>query len=125
MDNPPPKDKDFELGMDLAYRDGTGISEAVVYEGASSDGLTHTIRRKDGSKLNVHDSNISFLQQIGMSNIPSTPLDYCREVGRGLSKDEAQRLARPRTLIPLQQELMSWHHRLYHLSFHILFRLAK
>ena len=34
---------DFELGMDLVYRDDTGNNEAVVYKGASADGLFHTV----------------------------------------------------------------------------------
>ena len=46
------------------------------------------------------------------------------EVGTGLTLQEAQALAWPRNLYPLQQELMSWHHRLYHLPFRILFRLS-
>ena len=118
-------DNDFELGMQLAYRDGTGKVEAVVYEGATSDGHRHSIRHKDGTISLVYDDELSFINQIGMSNIPSTPLDYCKEVGQGLSKEEAQRLARPRTLTPIQQELMSWHHRLYHLPFHRILMLAK
>jgi len=61
---------------------------------------------------------------MGMHNIPSTPLEYCKEVGFRLTKEEAQRLARPRTLAPLQQELMSWHHKLYHLPFCIILILA-
>ena len=31
----------------------------------------------------------------------------------------------PRALSPQQQELMSWHHSLYHLPFHRIFMLAK
>jgi len=115
---------DFELGMSLVYKDGEGNNEAVVYEGASPDGMTHTIRKKDGTKIAVHDSNLQFLLQPDLSNLPSTPLDYCKEVGKGLSLEEAQRLARPRTLSPLQQELMSWHHRLYHLPFNTILMLA-
>jgi hypothetical protein len=96
-----------------------------VYEGVNANGLDHIVWRKDGTTIQVHDSNISFLNQINMTNIPSTPLDYCKEVGVGLTKKEAQILARPRTLTPLQQELMSWHNRLYHLPFHQIFALAK
>ena len=56
--------------------------------------------------------------------MPNTPLDYRNEVGTGLTLSEAQALARPRTLSPLQQESMSWHNLLYHLPYRILFRLA-
>jgi hypothetical protein len=123
--SPPPRDQDFELGMNLVYRDGAGKVEPVFYEGVNANGLDHIVRCKDGTMLQVHDSNISFLNQIDMMNIPSTPLDYCKEVGIGLTKEEAQILARPRTLTPLHQELMSWHNRLYHLPFHRIFALAK
>ena len=110
--------------MDLAHRDGKGNNDAVVYEGASADGLTHTIRLANGTELAVHDSNLQLLDQPDFSNIPKTPLEYRNEVGKGLSLTEAQALARPRPLSPLQQELMSWHHRLYHLAFRRIFQLA-
>ena len=110
--------------MDLVYRDGQGKNVPVVYEGASADGMTHTIRLADGSKLPVHDSNLQLLDQPDFSNIPKTPLEYRNEVGVGLSLEEAQTLARPRQLSPLQQELMSWHHRLYHLPFRRVLQLA-
>ena len=34
-------------------------------------------------------------------------------------------MARPEVLSPVQQELMSWHHILYHMPFRMIFRLAK
>jgi hypothetical protein len=58
------------------------------------------------------------------SNVPSTPFDYRREVGIGISKEVAQELAYPRVLTPSQQELLSWHNRLYHLPFNCLIQLA-
>ena len=39
----------FELGTSLSFYDGTGQSETVDYEGVIPDGLTHTIRRQDGT----------------------------------------------------------------------------
>ena len=61
---------DFNLGMDLVYFDGKGNNLAVVYEGASANGLLHTIRLEDGTKLDVHDSNLQLLDQPYFSNIP-------------------------------------------------------
>jgi hypothetical protein len=41
-----------------------------------------------------------------------------------ITKEEAEILARPRILMPMQQELMDWPYRLYHLSFPKIFWLA-
>ncbi len=107
------------------YTDGEGTQERVVYKGATPDGQWHTLCQSNTSKLVTPGSHIQFLTQPYFSNIPSTPLDYCREVGVGLSKEEAQQVAYPRTLSPSQQELLSWHHHLYHLPFPHLFQLAR
>ncbi len=116
---------DFKLGMTITYKSGKGMSENVVYEGVTSNGLEHIIRHVDGTRSHVDQCHLSLLNQIGFENIPKTPLDYCQEVGIGISQEQAQRLAYPRTFSPHQQELMSWHHRLYHLPFHRIFMLAK
>ena len=70
--------------MNLVYKDGQSGNEAVVYEGARADGLVQTIRRKDGSKSMVHDSNLRLLDQTNLSNMPSTTLDYRNEVAKNL-----------------------------------------
>ena len=95
--------------MDLFYRDGAGKNISAVYEGDSANVLKHTIHLEESARLDTNDSNLQLLDQPDFSNIPKTPLDYRNEVGSGLSLQEAQALARPRTLSPLQQELISWH----------------
>ncbi len=40
---------EFKLGMNIIFKDGTGKSKHVVYEGATANGLKHVIRRIDGS----------------------------------------------------------------------------
>ena len=95
--------------MDLFYCDGAGKNISAVYEGYSANVLKQTIRLEDSARLDTNDSNLQLLDQPDFSNIPKTPLDYRNEVGSGLSLQEAQALARPRTLSPLQQELISWH----------------
>ncbi len=42
-------DMDFKLGMTITFNSGTGMSENVVYEGATSNGLKHIIRHVDGT----------------------------------------------------------------------------
>jgi hypothetical protein len=88
------------------------------------DGQWHTLRRSDASKLVTPRSHLCFLEQPDFTNIPLTLLNYRCEVDIGLSKEEAQHLAYPRTISPAQQELPSWHHCFYHLSFGCLFQLA-
>ena len=87
----------------------------MIYEGAMPDALWHTLCRDDGSKVVTPPSHVHFLEQPDFSNIPSTPLDYRNEVGIGILKEEVQGLAYPCVLSPSQQELLIWHHRLYHL----------
>ncbi len=116
---------EFKLGMNIIFKDGTGKSKHIVYEGATASGLIHVIRCIDGSQLNVDQSHLSFINQIGFENIPQMPLDYCKEVGIGITQEQAQQLACPRALTPQQQELMSWHHCLYHLPFNRILMLAK
>ena len=96
------KSIDFQLGMNLLYCCGNKECNKVVYEGASVDGLLHTIRLEENTKLGVYNRNLQLLDQPDFLNIPNTPLDYKNEVGAGIALGEAQTLARPRTLSPLQ-----------------------
>ena len=70
------KSAGFQLGIELMYRYGQGKNLPVVYEGSSANGLLHTARLEDGTKLTVHDSNLQLLDQPNFSNMPKTPLDY-------------------------------------------------
>ncbi len=79
---------EFKLGMNIIFKDGTGKSKHVVYEGATANGLKHIIRRIDGS--NIDQSHLSFTNQIGFEKNPQTPLDYCKEVGIGITQEQAQ-----------------------------------
>ena len=106
----PSNSKEFQLGMDLTYRGREGKSVAAVYEKSSADILTHTIPLEEGSKLKINDINIQLIFQPDFSNFPKNPLEYRNEVSTGLTLEEARSLARPRTLYPLHQEPMRWHH---------------
>ena len=70
--NPKPNCKqfDFKLEMDLFYRDGKGSNLPAVYEGATADGLTHSICLQDGSRIDVHDSNLQLIDQPDFANMP-------------------------------------------------------
>ena len=110
--------------MELTYNDGQGKRRAVAYEVASADDKSHTVCTKNRSEFVVHDSNLQLLNQPDFENIPKTPLDYRNEVGTDLTLPEAQSIERTTSLSPVQQELMIWHHILYHLLFRRIFQLA-
>ena len=64
--------------MNLILKDRKGNTVPVVYKGVTADGLAHTVRTKDGTKLSVQASHLTFLNQMDMGNMPSTPLGHCR-----------------------------------------------
>jgi hypothetical protein len=78
--------------MCLSFSDGAGQTETVVYEGVMPDGFTHTVRHQDGTRLNVNDAHLCLKMQAVLGNIPRTPLDYCKEVRKGITKEEAENL---------------------------------
>jgi hypothetical protein len=117
---------EYEIGKDLISKDGCRNNVMVVYEGATLDELMHNVRFEDGTVQTVHESQLLMLHQLDLTNLPSTPLDYQKEVtNQYLSKEYAIKLACPRVLSPTQQLLMKWHHRLFHLPFRWMFMLAE
>ena len=64
------------------------------------------------------------MDQTSLTDIPFDVESYCGEVGKGLSDEQIALMARPKTLTHLQQELMYWHEKLYHLPFQRLIALA-
>ncbi len=81
---------EFKLGMNIIIKNGTGQSKHVVYEGATANGLKHVIGCIDGSQFNIDQSHLSFTNQIGFENIPQIPLNHCKEVGIGITQEQAQ-----------------------------------
>ena len=119
-------DSEVQKGMELSYKDGQGSSYPVVYEGACKENKMHEVKKEDGSTMVVDESQLLQMHQPDLTNIPSTPLEYQKEIENGyLPTEEAMNLARPRRLSPVQQMLMDWHHRLYHLQFRRIFMLAE
>jgi hypothetical protein len=122
-----PPSNSFKLGMSLVFSDGASCNDTVVYKGVMPDGLTHTVWQQDGTRLNVRNALLHLKPQADLTNIPCRPLNYCKEVGKEISKEggEAEALACPQILAPVQQELMDCHHCLYHFFFPKIFRLAE
>jgi hypothetical protein len=58
------------------------------------------------------------------SDLPRTTNEY-RSTANMLSEEEVRKIANPPQLSPLQQDFLNMHHRLIHLPFAVMFKLAK
>ena len=79
-------DSSFELGIDLLYKYVNGNNDTVVYEGASFDVVNNAVGNQYDTNLTTLESHLQVLDQPNLCNIPSTPLDYCKEVGKVIAK---------------------------------------
>ena len=59
----------------ISNRDGPGNNISAEYEGACANGLEHTIRLQDGTRLCTNNRNLQLFDQPDFLNIPKTPLD--------------------------------------------------
>ena len=55
----------------------------MVYEGATNDGLMHHVWKDDLTTIEVDESQLLQCHQPDLTNLPSTPLDYQKEVNEG------------------------------------------
>ena len=76
--------------MEIVYRDRAGKNIPAVYDIASEKHIKHTIRLEDGARIDANDINLQLIYQPGFSNLPKAPLNYCNEVGIGISLKESQ-----------------------------------
>lgn len=113
----------YTLGDEVIYHDGQGHSESCVYEGESVAG-NHILRKEDGTKVITPASHIKTYGEPTLTNVPQTPLDYCKEI-KDISAEDLKKIVYPRKLSPLQQEFLSWHNRLFHMPFYRMHKLVK
>ncbi len=125
--DPRQPDHDFEFGADVYYRDGNGNNSPAKYlKPVDKNGATlHKIRLEDGDLVETPAAHLTHLEQPDLTNIPLDVDSYCQEIEKGLTKEDIASIARPQSLSPLQQEFLHWHHRLAHIPYHRLIRLAK
>ena len=119
----PPPPTQYTMGDEVIYHDGNGHSETCVYEGESVNG-NHILRKSDGTKVITPASHIQEFGQPTLTNVPTTPLEYCKEI-ENMTADDLKKLVYPRKLSPVQQEFISWHNRLFHMPFYRMYKLIK
>jgi hypothetical protein len=86
--------------------------------------LEYSIRFPEGHEKRVTRELLSRPENPDFVDLPRTTTEYRNTAGM-LSEEEIRRIANPPQLSPLQQDFLNVHHRLFHLPFAIMFKLAK
>ena len=113
--------------MHLHYNDGKGTQDVVKFLGADFvDGMQIKclVQLLDDTVLLVDPETLNFIENPDVASIPQTSEDYTRASAM-LSESQLHALASPKTISPLQEEMLSHHNRLHHTPFPKLIVMAQ
>jgi hypothetical protein len=117
----------FFKGLKLWYNDGNGTPNIVTFIGVDfidNMQLKCQIRLSDKSILLVDPETLNFIENPDIASIPQTLEEYCRDC-TNIKPSNLQHIMNPKTLSPLQEEMMSHHYCLHHLHFPKLIVMAE
>ena len=116
----------FEIGETLFYaKDGwSGLVKVKSLSIDSEDVVKITVTSTSGEEITTTREYLRPPENPDIGWIPSSVPEYKTSVGL-LSDKEIEKLASPVHLSPLQQEFLSMHHKLFHLPYTTMLRLAK
>ena len=113
-------------GENMIYKNA-GDNDLVKVLSNKLDGngmLTYVIEHSKGEIEEVAREYLSRPDAPDVASIPTT-IPQLREAARQLKDKELEDVLRPKILSPAEQEFLDLHHRLFHLPYSIMFRLAK
>ena len=115
----------FEVGERLFYTSEGHTSSVTLRKIESKEGVEYyTIALPSGQFMTTTCEQLRSPTQPDIAHVPVTEDDFEQE-SKNLTKEQLEELAKPTSLSPEQQELMSYHLRFHHLPFFILHRLAQ
>jgi len=117
----------FFQGMRLRYNDGQGTRDIVTFFGADfvdDMQLKCKIRKSDKSEILVDLETLNFIEDPVIASIPQTSEDYVRE-SELITPSQLEHIMHPKTLSPLQEEMMGHYTRLHHLPIPKLIVMAE
>ena len=117
----------FFNGMHLRYNDGKGTRDIVKFLGADfvdDMQLKCSVQLSDDTMLLVDPETLNFIENPDIASIPQTSDDYLRESANVL-QSQLDTLLSPKSLSPLQEEMLSHHNRLHHTPFPKLIVMAQ
>jgi hypothetical protein len=117
----------FFTGMHLRYNDGRGMQDVVKFLGADfvdDMQIKCTIQLSNNTVILVDPETLNFIENPDFASIPQTSDDYLRESVNILPL-QLQTLLSPKSLSPLQEEMLSHHNQLHHTPFLKLIVMAQ
>lgn len=113
-------------GENMIYKnEGHNDLVKVIANKVGEDGmLRYTIEFSSGEHDDVPREFLNRPEIPDIASIPTT-IPQIREVTRQLNDEELEFLLHPKSLSPAEQEFLDLHHRLFHLPYSMMFRLAK
>ena len=113
-------------GEKLIYKnEGRNAIVKIIDSSVDSNGkLKYTVEFPSGESEQVTRENLARPDTPDIASIPTTIPDI-QEAVQQLSDQDAESILRPNALSAAEQEFLDLHHRLFHLPFSVMFRLAK
>jgi hypothetical protein len=109
----------FFDGMKLKYNNGNGSRDIVTLIGADfvdDMQIKCTIKLSNNTIILMDPEMLNFIENPGIASIPQTSEEYCREC-TNIRPEDLQQVLTPKSLSPLQEEMLDHHHRLHHTPF--------
>ena len=107
----------FNIGEEIRYtKDGHNEKAHILTGNFSNKGMKYNFRLESGEEIITRATHRARLYDPDITSIPTNPHRFQEQI-QYLSKEYAERLARPTKLTALQQKFLTWHERLNHLSF--------
>ncbi len=113
-------------GENLIYKNqGRNATVKIISSKVGKDGmLEYTVEFPSGEAEEVPREYLSRPETPDIASIPST-IPELREAAQQLQDTDLESILNPKPLSPAEQEFLDLHHRLLHLPYPIMFRLAK
>ena len=117
---------EFEVEETLFYaKDGCPGLVKVKSLSIDTEGVVHImVARTSGEEITTTREHLRAPENPDISWIPSSVLEY-KSTANLLSQEDMEKIVSPIHLSPLQREFLSMHHKLFHLPYTTMLKLAK
>ena len=115
----------FNIGEEIRYtKNGRNEKDHIMNGNFSNEVMKYNLRLGSGDEIITHATHMAHLDDTDIASIPTNPQHFQGQM-QYISKEDDERLVRPTKLTALQQNILTWHKQLNHLSFSEFFQLLK